>query len=81
MKDKNYPLCLHIQPMDWITYKESLLAFYAVVQDLEKWFEKPMEEIESWTYDYKLLKNTSVQMQFNKKSIRVSVFKTDRYDI
>ena len=80
MNNKNYPLCLHIQPMDWITYKESLLAFYAVVQDLEKWFEKPMEEIESWTYDYKLLKNTSVQMQFNKKSIRVSVFKTDRYE-
>lgn len=66
--------------MDWITYKESLLAFYAVVQDLEKWLEKPMEEIESWTFDYKLLKNTSVQMQFNKKSIRVAVFKTDRYE-
>ena len=81
MKDKNYPLCLHIQPMDWITYKESLLAFYAVVQDLEKWFEKPMEEIESWTFDYKLLQTTTVQTQLNKKSISASVFKPDRYAI
>ncbi len=79
--DKEYPYCLHIQPMDWITYKESLLATFAVIQDLEKWLAKPMEEIERWHYDYKLLKNTTVQMQFQKKTIRVAVFKTDRYDI
>lgn len=78
MKDKNYPLCLHIQPMDWITYKESLLAFYAVVQDLEKWLWKPIEEIESWYYDYKLLKDTSIQMKINKRSIRVAVYRTSR---
>jgi len=79
-----YPLCLHIQPMDWITYKESLLAFYAVVQDLEKWLWKPMEEIKSWCYDYALLKDTSIQMKINKRSIRVAVFKTSKltnYDI
>ena len=79
--DKKYPHCLHIQPMDWITYKESLLATFAVIQDLEKWLWKPMEETESWHYDYKLLKNTTVQMQFQKKTIRVAVFKTNRYDI
>lgn len=37
-----------------------------------------MEKIESGFYDYKLLKNTSVQMQLKKRTIRVSVFKTEK---
>lgn len=71
-------LWLNIQPLDWISYKECMLAIFAVIDDLEKHFEKPIEQFESWLYQYKLLQNTSVQLEVKKRIVKVYVYRTEK---
>lgn len=71
-------LWLNIQPCDWITYKECMLAIFAVIDDLEKHFDKPIEQFWTWLYQYKLFKNTSVQIEIKKRIIKVYVYRTNK---